>query len=381
MGHLLEEYAKNLGVKISTPISKDHFFPLTVTKYITISQIDSQESKTYPHYELVINLLKPFLDRANIKVVQLGGKSQIRGADIALNLTFKQQSYIISNSLVHLGSDGILSHVASSKNIPTVNLFGNTFPSANRPIFSRSSLNVNLCPEWDKKPCFADTDPNKQINNIRAEVIAQSVLDFLKIEKEEIRFKTKHIGNAFLQSAVELIPTSFHPIRLPTNQLLLVRADYGIESNAFMEYCSKYKVAISSSQLIQPKVLEKIGANVSTLFVFLDSNWDQDIPPSYFQLIKNLNIELVFLLKDESKIFEARNRYFDIPVRPYNLDKDAPCKVGKTTKFLSGLRLLEGTKEYLSYAHWKKGLDNNNQVLDTPEYWRELDHFYIYESE
>ena len=381
MAHLLEEYAKNLGVKISNPISKDHFFPLTFTKYITISQIELEESKSYPHYELVLNLLKPFLDRAKIKVVQLGGKSQIRGVDIALNLTFKQQSYIISNSLVHLGSDGVLSHLASSKNIPTVNLFGNTFPAANRPIFSSPSLNINLSPEWDKKPCFSGNDPTRQINNIRAEVIAQSVLNFLKIEKEEINFKTKHIGNAFLQSSVEVIPTSFHPIKLAQNQLLLVRADYGIESNAFMEYCSKYKVAISSSQLIQPAVLEKIGANVGTFFLFLDSNWKEDIPSSYFKLIKNLNIELVFLLKDETKIFEARNRYFDIPVRPYNLDKEAPCTVGEGTKFLSGLRLLEGSKEYLSYAHWKKGLDSNNQVLDTPEYWRELDHFYIYESD
>ena len=48
---------------------------------------------------------------------------------------------------------------------------------------------------------------------------------------------------------------------------------------------------------------------------------------------------------------------------------------------MSSLRIIEGGKEYLSYAHWKKGLDNNNKVLDTPEYWRESDHFYIYERD
>ena len=48
-------------------------------------------------------------------------------------------------------------------------------------------------------------------------------------------------------------------------------------------------------------------------------------------------------------------------------------------RFLSTRRIIEGGKEYLSYAHWKKNLDNNNEVIDSAEYWRDIDHFYIYE--
>jgi len=214
MAHLLEEYAKNLGVKISTPIIKDHFFPLSFDKYITISKDDGVDSKAYPYYDLVINLLKPFLARANIKVVQLGGKSQIQGVDAALKLTLKQQSFIVSKSLVHVGADGVLSHIASSKKVPTVNLFGNTFPSTNRPLFSKASLNVNLSPKWSKKPSFSNEDPQKQIKKIKAETIAQSVLDFLNIEKEDISFTTKYIGDSFPSSAVEIIPTTFVPLKL-----------------------------------------------------------------------------------------------------------------------------------------------------------------------
>ena len=95
MAHLLEEYAKNLGVKISQPVIKDHFFPLNMEKYITISNDDSTDSKNYPYYEIVINLLKPFLDRAGIKIVQLGGKTRIAGVDAALNLNFKQNRFIL----------------------------------------------------------------------------------------------------------------------------------------------------------------------------------------------------------------------------------------------------------------------------------------------
>eukprot|EP01049_Picozoa_sp_SAG25_P019599 SAG25_NODE_6250_length_575_cov_0.638655_1_plen_31_part_10 len=28
MAHLIEEYAKSLGVKISSPVVKDHYFPI-----------------------------------------------------------------------------------------------------------------------------------------------------------------------------------------------------------------------------------------------------------------------------------------------------------------------------------------------------------------
>ena len=139
MAHLLEEYAKNLGVKFSKPIVKDHFFPLSFDKYITISQEATHESKTYPYFNVVLGLLKPFLDRAKIKVLQLGGKERIEGTDQALNLSFKQQGFVLSKSLVHIGPDGALNHLSSSKNIPTITIFGNTFANANRPLFSECS--------------------------------------------------------------------------------------------------------------------------------------------------------------------------------------------------------------------------------------------------
>ena len=68
MAHLLEEYAKSLGVKASRPVVKGHFFPLDIDKYITLANNDNVESKNYPYYNVVLNLLKPFLDRANIRL-------------------------------------------------------------------------------------------------------------------------------------------------------------------------------------------------------------------------------------------------------------------------------------------------------------------------
>ena len=87
------------------------------------------------------------------------------------------------------------------------------------------------------------------------------------------------------------------------------------------------------------------------------------------------------MVKEEKDLPAIRNKYFDIAIHPYLSLKDPPCKISENTRFLSEKRIIEDGKEYLSYAHWKKGLDKNNEVLDTPEYWRESDHFYICESD
>lgn len=380
MSHLIEEYAKNLGAKISVPIVRDHFFPLLIDKYITLSNDDNVESKHYPYYDIVLNLIKPSLQHENIKVVQLGGKSKIEGVDTALNLSFKQQSFILSRSLLHVGSDNVLNHVASAKQIPTVNIFGNTFPEINRPIFSKSSFNVNLAPVWNKKPCFSNSDPQKQINTIKPEKIAKSILNLLKIYKEPIKFKTLHVGESFKQNIIEFVPTSFNPINLLEGQIPLVRADYGFNEDVFLRFCQSYKVSVYADKLLQPHGLKNISHNIQTFFIFVDNNWDT-IPDSYFKILKNLNIECVLLVKNEKDLAPIRNKYFDTPVRSYRPEKKSPCKISDNTRFLSEKRIIKDGKEYLSCAHLKKGLDNANIVLDTPEYWRESEYFYIYESD
>jgi hypothetical protein len=379
MSHLIEEYAKNLGVKISEPIVNDHFFPITQCKYITLNQA-GVASKTYSHYDIVLSLLKPFLDRADIKVIQIGGDKKIEGTEAALNISFKQQAFVLSKSLLHFGCDGALAQVASNKKIPTVTIYGNAFPANVKPFFSKSTINKSIQPDWDKKPCFAAEDPKRQIDTIKPEIIAQKVLDLLGIEKESIKFVTKNIGELFSQSVVEVIPTSFVPLRIPQGQEVMIRTDYGCDEVSFLKYCSNYKVSITADSLIQPHGLQKIANNINKFFLFIDSSWDT-IPANYFAVLKNLDIDLTMLVKNEDDLNALRNKYFDTPVVLYEEAEEAPCKLGDDSRFMSSLRLIEGGKEYLSYAHWKKSLDGDNKVLDTPEYWRESKHFYIYDRD
>ena len=307
MSHLIEEYAKSLGVKISSPVLKDHYFPILFDKYITIHQASNMPSKTYSHYDIVLSLLKPFLERAKIKVVQIGGDKQIEGVDLALNISFKQQAFILSKSLIHFGCDSAIAQLASHKKIPTVTLFGNSYSSNSKPAFSKGSLNTSLEPKWDKKPCFNAQDPKKQIDTIKPEVVAEAILNFLKIEKEDIRFQTKYIGSSFLSPKVEVVHTSFSPLRLQPNQQLMVRCDYGCDEDSFLQYCTRYPVAISSNYLIQPHGLQKIAKNLNNIFLFVDSSWET-IPESYFNILKNMDIKLNIIVKEEKDLSLIRNK-------------------------------------------------------------------------
>ena len=60
MSHLVEEYAKNLGVKIGKPIFEPHYMPITDEKYITFHVDNKIDSKYYEFFPEVINLLKNF---------------------------------------------------------------------------------------------------------------------------------------------------------------------------------------------------------------------------------------------------------------------------------------------------------------------------------
>ena len=68
MSHLLHEYSKSLGVKVSKPDLQQHFFPSLDEKYIVFYDGEKQASKIYKHYSTVFQLLRETLDNHNIKI-------------------------------------------------------------------------------------------------------------------------------------------------------------------------------------------------------------------------------------------------------------------------------------------------------------------------
>lgn len=382
MSHVLEEYAKNLGVLISKPIVSEHFFPCRFEKYITIYCEDKIQSKKYLYYDMVFNLLKPFLREKNIKIIQIGVKDLIlENADLCLsNLTFKQYAYIISKSILHIGIDNVYSHYASSKNIPIVNLFGNIYSSVSSGYWNKNNQK-NIEAKWLKKPCLNTFDPKSEINTIKPEEIVSKILEFISINKK-INFNTIRIGDKFLNKIYEVVPTTFHQLPINKDTLIHLRVDYGFTEEAFMNYCANYKTWIISDKLIQPAALAKIQNNIQKISFILNKNSDE-VPSKYLDLLKSLQISFEFLIEDEEDLGYFKNKYFDYDVNPYKTKNKKPDNIASSARFISSKIIYENNIEYPSKAHWlikNKNIDNSMNILDNDEYWDELDYFYIYES-
>jgi hypothetical protein len=383
MSHVLEEYAKNLGVLISKPTVCEHFFPIPEGKYITIFLEERIPSKMYKNFDLVINLIHPFLKEKDIKIIQIdrGGQS-INGVDKVLGgLSFKQYANVLSGSLLHIGVDNVYSHYASSKNIPLVTLFGNTYPSISNGYWSKNDKKKDIAAPWDVKPCLNLQDPKSEINKIKPEIVSQAILDLLKIPKK-LLFKTISIGKLFDTQITEVVPISFSPIPLKEGEILFLRTDKGYDQEAFIKYCQNYKVSIIANKLIQPSHLEKIKENIKKISVFIDKDFGE-IPDKYFEILKIWGIEFEIFTQKEEDLPPLRNKYFDQVVSFYETKIKKPEDVSDKCFFLSNKRVFADGVEYPSLAHWKCGLksvDISMEILHTPEYWEEQAHFYFYEQ-
>ena len=58
MSHLIEEYAKCLGVKIGRQQISDHFYPITSDKYITLQTSKGIQTRNNSQWETVDTMIK-----------------------------------------------------------------------------------------------------------------------------------------------------------------------------------------------------------------------------------------------------------------------------------------------------------------------------------
>jgi hypothetical protein len=374
MSHLLHEYSKSLGVKVSKPDLQQHFFPCLDEKYIVFYNSEQQASKIYKHYSTVFQLLRETLDNHDIKIYQIGGKNAIAGVSRHLSCSLKNEAYLVAKSMLYLGPDSYLAQYASTQDVKTITLHGNNYASNTKPFWGSFKDKACLEPDWNSNPCFSAEDPQRQIDSIKPEVVCKKILEFCGLG--QFNFKTINIGDSYYQKIVEVVPTAITK-GLPKS--LFVRIDYGVEEEAFLYYCTNHEVILVTDQLPQINILMQFRENIKRILYTIQDK-DDTIPEEYFESLKKLGIDFILLSDKEDELPFLRNKYFETQVHPKH-DRKEPIVCPDDAKFLSNKKIIEEDKVYMSYAHYKKGLDSCDKVLDTPEYWEESKHFYIYEQE
>lgn len=257
--HTLEQYALSCGLKIGEPYIYQKYFPVPFEKYITFSPFTKSNSKKYPYWQEVIDLIFPVLQNHNIHIVQLGlasDPSYNKCLNIKGQTNVNQMAYIIKNSLLHFGIDSFPVHVASYFDKKIVALYSNNYISNSKPYWSKAS-NISLI-QADlngNKPSYSAEENPKSINNIKPEKIALEILKSLNIY-EKINHETIYIGPQYDDRLLESIPSIVIPNNIFQNALLNIRFDY-IENIEEKDYiCTINNLNIRECTIITDKAIE-----------------------------------------------------------------------------------------------------------------------------
>jgi len=387
MSHLLKEYQNSLGVSAEKPIINKHFYPITCEKFIVFYNDGLNSDKFYHHYDLVLGLIYDFVVDNDIKIVFIGEDQGCpMQADIILsNLTFRQSCYVISKASVLISSDNSLSHYASSVGVPIVNLISKNYPSVTKPFWSTDNKNsINISPKWSVKPYLVTKDMEDSVNTIPAESVANSVIGLIsKWTAKKLKFKTKQT-NSIKSPKADVIPSCvIDPPLLKEFEYLNVRLDLlneDLDSKALLPLLERHKCTLFiKDNLINIDPLIPYASNIEKVCLLLNQEPPQ-IEDSYFEKLRRLNIDFEFLVEDKSILDKVRLDYFEQMVSFEEKEIKKPKNISKEDKFLSCRFVIDGNKVYHSMAHWKKGLDNNVNIVDNDDFWEESNYFYIYED-
>jgi hypothetical protein len=314
--HLIERYATACGVKIGKPYINELFFPVPAEKYISFQPFSKYSSKNYEYWEEVIEIIKPALDKQNIKIVQIGGPNE-QGFRHCINFSgqtkISHTAFIIKNALMHFGADSFASHIASGYNKKIMSLYSNNNINNVKPYWTNSDDMILLEPSRKQKPKYSAEENPKSINSIKPEKIAKSILTLLNLN-DDIDYKTIFVGDKYGKLLIESLPSVILPPEMLPKVLLNIRYDYidNITDNDYL--CSLNNLNIRDCSIITNKPL-KIE-NFITLKdklknIFYDITFN-DIDFNFINKTKSLGFKIDFIFKkslvskDQEKILNKK---------------------------------------------------------------------------
>jgi len=388
MSHLVEEYAKNLGVKIGKPVLAEHFFPVIPDKYITVSVESQIQSKQYKYFDIVFDSIRSTLQKQSIKIIQIGSSKSPKLSSVdemIFDLDFKKQAYIVQNSLLHIGCNDALMHYASFNEVPIVALFGDSYAACCDGYWSSPENKTNIEAPWKVKPSFNVVDQHDSINKIPPEDIANAIIKKFAPDKS-IPLKTRFIGDFYHHPVFELVPDFFEQIPGMSEKHWFMRLDY-LDSHSYVETWCEYLPSFSffADKMIPHQFIQKVRGKLKSISFFVDEQ--SSISHDYLNYIGGLGITVNLLVKDSAILPKIRDKYFDFNVQVYisvdkSILKDKKINFNKSS-FHSNKTILSRGKKYPSTYHWKKDkniLDINLIIEDNELLLSELNHFYIYDT-
>ena len=375
------------GLKARRPRIEESFFPLVPEFYITINS-DRSQPKHWDHMQEFINIISPHLSKKNISIVELGWNEHPLSGVISLkNVTdTKHASYIVKNSLLHIGPEGFFSQLASFHSRPFVALFSNTTPLHSMPLWGADDPSSYLreisveSSRHNNKPSFAGEEANKTINLISAEEVADKCLGLLGIPNSFGSVDTVFIGKVFHSPCIEVIADFNPPSDFFPNSLINLRLDYMFNEKSIPSFTNNRKLSLVCDREIDPSILNAVKPNLEVIFLQVDEFTN----PEYIKSIKGMGINVSLIAKRSANLSETRFKLLDwIVEEEISQDKnslDNSAKICDTTRYKSCKMLFSKNKKYSSRSAWSAQVEchEDQLIIDEPAFWNEADYFKLY---
>lgn len=390
--HIVEQYALSCGAKIGKPFMVSHPYPTKTNKYITIHNGKKFETRNYDYWEDVVSMLRPILKPAGYSIVQIGGEEdpQISGVDECYcgKINFKQTAGIIKNAELHVGIDSFPVHAASCFGTKIVALYSNMYVSHSKPYWSKDSdVRLIQADLRGKKPSYSAHEPDKVINRIKPEKIANSVLDLLGF-KQNITQETIFIGDEYGPVIVEYVPDFYISRSNIPDGNINVRLDLGYNKLFFEDILKNRNCSIIADDIFDFDLIHKYKDKITQIYLDVsDINKDFDL-----DYLKSSGVSIYpFLYEDTLSEDEIKNvalKYYDYEIFKHN--KNIPEKEkpnlgnNKNLKYKSCKYILSKNKIFNSELNWRKNLpcinigDSVGDFNDINEVLEEIDYFKIF---
>jgi hypothetical protein len=378
---LLDTYATNTGSKIDKPFIYSKYFPLPTGKYITFQAQTPYDSRNYSYWQEVINLIHPYLNKNNINIVQVGTKDEkpLNGIINLLGQTsINQLAYIIENNILHFGADSLCVHLSSYFNKAIVSLYSISNPSVAGPHFGDKSKHV-LFKGYErignKKPSYSQIESPKSIDTIKPEEIAGAILNLLDIKYSNLP-ETIYFGQDFNVKSFEIIPDEIiDPNSIPIENPI-VRMDYSFNEAALENILRAKKTIIFTNKSIKKDIIQKYKKNILQIIYIIEENNDIN----FVKILKNNSINYTLLsFLEESILNKYKIDYMDYNLiinRKHRTREDAKIADINNLYYKSSRTLISSKGQFISRYDWLH--NSGNKVVDDPDFWKEIDNFYIF---
>lgn len=381
--HFTEAMSLFSGLKSKKPFIEECFFPVIAEKYITIST-ENHQSKQWDHFQEYIDLIMPILNKHNIHIVEVG-RNDVKLKSITILKTVTNEnhwSFIVKNSLLHIGPESFISSLASYHNTPSITLFSNTSAEYSSPDWIASECEkifINSLRDG-VKPSFSPQELNKSINQISAEEVASKTLNFLNIGNDFDKYDVIYTGQAFHGKIIEIIPDFAPDNDFFPRSLINIRLDYHFNLDHILNFASIRKIAIISSKEIDEDILSQVKPNLENLFFKVNESSDVN----YFEDLKRKGYLINLVLNHGADPSETRFNFFDWNVIDDNKiskkDLDSLGKICDTTRYKSSKTIFSKDGQFSSKSSYDQKINSHKDemILDDAAFWNESDRYKLY---